>query len=150
MAKKLLTIIICAYITINGSRLINKANKPAAVNVQLTKLITIENQNITQRDAINIVGKTVGVLPKGFYLTFDHEETLKNKAYYVFHYYESVIDDLQTGEGHSVTYEWFYVDKNNGDIYKLDVISGELIKLTTSAQNKNEAQVLHLIFFLFQ
>lgn len=42
----------------------------------------------------------------------DHEED----NMYVVHVYENVVDDAATGEGHTATYGWYYVDKTTGAI----------------------------------
>lgn len=91
-----------------------------------------ENQvdkTITQEDALTIVSKIVGTLPKGYHLSFDHIQKVDNKEYYVIHFYEVVVDNPQTGESHTATYEWYYVDKITGMVYKLDIASDSLIEV---------------------
>ena len=84
---------------------------------------------VTQDEALNIVSKIVGVLPNGNHLDFDHMQTVDNKEYYVIHHYEVVVDSQKTGDSHTVTYEWYYVDIVKGNVYKLDVPSNTLTKV---------------------
>jgi len=87
------------------------------------------DDNITQEDALHSIYKLVGPLQTGYYINYNHLETLNDKKYYVFQYYEVVLDNTETGEGHTVTYDWFYVDKRTGEIYRLDIIKNVLIKI---------------------
>jgi len=84
---------------------------------------------ITQEDALHSIYNLVGPLKDGYYINYDHLETLNDKKYYVIQYYEVVLDNTETGEGHTVTYDWFYVDKRTGEIYRLDIIKNVLIKI---------------------
>lgn len=52
----------------------------------------------------------------GFYLVY--EDTDETTGHYLFHLYEFVLDDIDSEIGHTVTYGWYWVDPNTGDIRK--------------------------------
>lgn len=85
-------------------------------------------EKITEAGAIERVQKTVGVPPKDWYLEVDHTDMVGGRDYYVVHYYEEVIDDPKTGVGHTATYGWYYVDRESGDVYEMDMTTGELVE----------------------
>lgn len=43
-------------------------------------------------------------------------EGLEEERYYLIHLYEFVLDEADTGIGHTVTYGWFAVDRWTGEI----------------------------------
>lgn len=51
-----------------------------------------------------------------YYLVY--EDTDEDTGYYLFHLYEFVPDDTDSGIGHTVTYGWFWVDPYTGDIWE--------------------------------
>lgn len=52
-----------------------------------------------------------------FYLVYEGMEDHRTK--YLIHHYEFVIDDENTGIGHTYTYGWYQVDKKSGAISKI-------------------------------
>jgi len=54
---------------------------------------------------------------------------LKSQIYTTVTHYEVVVDSQKTGDSHTVTYEWYYVDIVKGNVYKLDVPSNTLTKV---------------------
>jgi hypothetical protein len=50
-----------------------------------------------------------------YYLVY--EDTDDITGYYLIHLYEFVIDDTDTGIGHTVTYGWYWVNPYTGDIW---------------------------------
>jgi len=79
-----------------------------------------------EKEAIFELSKYLGSLPKGFSIRFDHIQDRDGKKYYMLQYYESIIDNMKTGEGHSATIAWYYVEESTGSIYKLDIIANNL------------------------
>lgn len=68
---------------------------------------------VTEAKAIELVRKKYGISTSSpYYVEVDHMEGNS----YVVHLYEVVIDDEKTGEGHTATYGWYYVDKYTGKI----------------------------------
>lgn len=53
---------------------------------------------------------------KDYYLVY--EDTDENSGYYLFHFYEFVLDDIEAGVGHTVTYSWYWVDPYTGDMWE--------------------------------
>lgn len=51
-----------------------------------------------------------------YYLVY--EDTDDTTGYYLFHLYEFVVDDIDTGVGHTVTYGWYWVNPYTGDIWQ--------------------------------
>jgi len=49
-----------------------------------------------------------------YYLVY--EDTDNTTGYHLIHLYEFIIDDEDTGIGHTVTYGWYWVDPYSGDI----------------------------------
>lgn len=84
---------------------------------------------ITSKDAIEKVKGILGTIPSGHYVTYDTDVTQDGKNYYVIHYYEVVVDNKSTGDSHTVTYGWYYVDKSNGDVYSMDQTTGNIQKI---------------------
>lgn len=87
--------------------------------------------------AVDIIFDIVGKLPKGYYLNFDHIQDLDGKKYFVVQHYEGVIDNPETGDGHSVTIAWYYVEKASGDVYILDIKSNELLPVEVDKEAQN-------------
>jgi hypothetical protein len=63
--------------------------------------------------------------PKDYFYKLDnadyylvYEDTDKDSGYYLFHLYEFVLDDIDEGIGHTVTYGWYWVDPYTGDIWE--------------------------------
>lgn len=51
-----------------------------------------------------------------YYLVY--EDTDESSGYYLFHLYEYVLDDIDNGIGHTVTYGWYWADPYTGDIWE--------------------------------
>lgn len=49
-----------------------------------------------------------------YYLVY--EDTDEVTGNYLFHLYEFVLDDIESGIGHTVTYGWYWVNPSTGDI----------------------------------
>lgn len=49
-----------------------------------------------------------------YYLVY--EDTDESTGRYLFHLYEFVLDDIDSGIGHTVTYGWYWVNPYTGDI----------------------------------
>lgn len=49
-----------------------------------------------------------------YYLVYEGTDDIT--GYYLFHLYEFVVDDMDTGIGHTVTYGWYWVDPYSGRI----------------------------------
>lgn len=49
-----------------------------------------------------------------YYLVYEDTDDITGN--YLFHLYEFVLDDIDTGIGHTVTYGWYWVNPNTGDI----------------------------------
>jgi hypothetical protein len=49
-----------------------------------------------------------------YYLVY--EDTDESSGQYLFHLYEFVLDDIDSGIGHTVTYGWYWVNPYSGDI----------------------------------
>lgn len=49
-----------------------------------------------------------------YYLEYDAGADTNEE--YLFHLYEFVLDEAETGIGHTVTYGWYFVNKESGDI----------------------------------
>lgn len=86
-------------------------------------------KELTSSDAIEKVKKILGAIPSGHYVTYDTDVTQNGKNYFVIHYYEVVTDNAATGDSHTVTYGWYYVDKSNGEVYSMDQATGSLEKI---------------------
>jgi serine/threonine-protein kinase len=87
-------------------------------------------QTISKEEAINIASKIVGELPKGYHLDYDSIQKVDNKEYHMIHFYETIIDNQQTGASHKATCEWYYIDISDGNIYRMDTATGKLVKVT--------------------
>lgn len=75
--------------------------------------------------ATNLVKISLQENPKDYYYKLDiadyylvYEYTDEGTGYYLFHLYEFVLDDIDTGIGHTVTYGWYWVDPNRGDMWE--------------------------------
>ena len=49
-----------------------------------------------------------------YYLVYEDTDDITGN--YLFHLYEFVLDDIDTGIGHTVTYGWYWVNPNTGVI----------------------------------
>jgi hypothetical protein len=117
----LLLIILCLCVSGCKKHYINEATQSSNATVI---------KSITQQDAFTKVKNIVGNPGKGYHLDFDHMQMVNNKQYYVMHLYEIVIDDKETGDSHTATYGWYYVDKETGDVYQLNLPSNNLVKIS--------------------
>ncbi|KIL35029.1 hypothetical protein SD71_15265 [Cohnella kolymensis] len=70
-------------------------------------------KTLTKADAEKLVRKHLKLDSKpAIYVEYDHNEG----AEYLIHVYEVVIDDPNTGEGHTATWGWYYVNPKTGGI----------------------------------
>lgn len=133
--KKLTFLILTAFIT--SSLLIsctkkvevNPSNvKPNSVNTVVTSNNSnnVESSILTEKDALEKVKKVTGSLAEGYKLEFDRLETRGQKEYFVIHFFETVIDNPETGESHQATVTWYYVNKLTGEVYEWDLIEDKL------------------------
>lgn len=72
----------------------------------------IPKLTITEKEAVKLVKNKYGYNSSKLIVEVDNEEDNQ----YLVHVYEIVIDDEKTGEGHTATYGWYYVDKSSGKI----------------------------------
>jgi len=81
---------------------------PSSMSNTATSTSTISQDQAIQRvkDKYKLNGSSYLVTD------VDHEED----NMYVIHVYENVVDDAATGEGHTATYGWYYVNKKTGEI----------------------------------
>lgn len=80
----------------------------------------IDENSISEEDAMNLVVDVAEKKFNQFSLMSNGTQKVNNKTFYVIRLFE----DHPT---HIVTLEWYYVDKETGDIYKWDPIEDELI-----------------------
>lgn len=66
-----------------------------------TNIMEQEDTNITELEDTNIT---------------ELEDTIYKERKYLIHLYEFVVDDPDTGIGHTVTYGWYTVDKYTGEV----------------------------------
>lgn len=123
MKRKIFILLIVMCVCISGCKKNYINQNTQSVNTTIIK-------SITQQDAISRVEKIAGTVGKGYHLDFDHMQTVNNTQYYVIHLYEIVIDNEKTGDSHTATYGWYYVDKETGDVYLLDLPSNNLVKIS--------------------
>ncbi|MEI6035453.1 MAG: hypothetical protein WCS65_14375 [Verrucomicrobiae bacterium] len=84
---------------------------------------------ITPEEAVRIIAKKLGrPLGKQNHLVFDRTEDRSGRSYHVVHGYEVVIDDPKTGEGHTATWGWFFVDRKDGAAYIWDLAEDQLVR----------------------
>lgn len=81
---------------------------------------------LTEKDAIGKIEKIIGSLAEGYKLEFDRMDTREGKEYFVIHFFETVIDNPETGESHQTTVTWYYVNKKTGEVYEWDLIEDKL------------------------
>lgn len=80
------------------------------------------SKNITPDNACDIIKKYVKSDNGNINFRYDHDETKKGVQYYVIQAFEDHSD-------HITTIGWYYVDKNTGKAYELDVVSNSLVPL---------------------
>lgn len=51
-----------------------------------------------------------------YYLVY--EDIDESSGHYLFHLYEFVLDDIDSGIGHTVTYGWYWVDPYTGHMWE--------------------------------
>lgn len=79
------------------------------------------SKTITPDSACDIVKKYVKS-DTNINFRYDHDETKKGVQYYVIQAFEAHPD-------HITTIGWYYVDKNTGNAYELDIVSNSLVPL---------------------
>ena len=68
--------------------------------------------------SLKSAGEIQGILHKLDYAdVIVYEDTDDTTGYYLFHLYEFVVDDIDTGR-HTVTYGWYWVNPYTGDIWQ--------------------------------
>ena len=86
------------------------------------------NGKITPDEAVQILFRKIGrSMGKKSHLAFDRTEDREGRSYHVVHGYEVVVDDPKTGDGHTATWGWFFVDQKTGTAYKWDLAEDKLI-----------------------
>ena len=89
----------------------------------------IEREYLTEQEALDLVKKEFAT---NFIKVFREDESYfyrldfadyylvsegpEGDRYYLIHLYEFVVDEEDTGIGHTVTYGWFAVDRRTGEI----------------------------------
>lgn len=86
-----------------------------------------QSKSISQDDALNIVKKSLGNMPSGHMINYDHSQEKDGKNFYVFRYYN------QSG-----TIGWFYIDKATGKIYVLRLYPNTLDEYIPGKTQINE------------
>ena len=85
------------------------------------------NSNITPEEAVQIIARKIGrSRVKKTHLVFEHDEARDGRTYLVVHGYDLVVDDPKTGEEHTATWGWFFVDQKNGAAFKWDLAEDKL------------------------
>lgn len=94
-----------------------------------TKVISeVGNEN----DAVKIVKQHLGNIPNGNFLNYEYMSSINNKDYYVIHYYSDIVDNKETGQEHSSSIAWYCVEKDNGNLYALDIADNKLVQPGTT------------------
>ncbi|KNH21213.1 hypothetical protein ACS78_15475 [Priestia megaterium] len=76
-------------------------------------------QTVSQEQAIQLVRDQQGISEDSPLLVeYDH---LDDSGNYIIHVYESVVDNEETGEGHTATQGWYQVSPSNGSITDVTV-----------------------------
>lgn len=76
-------------------------------------------QTVSQEQAIQLVRDQQGISEDSpFFVTYDH---LDDSGNYIIHVYESVVDNEETGEGHTATQGWYQVSPSDGSITDVTV-----------------------------
>ncbi|MEB2292270.1 hypothetical protein [Priestia megaterium] len=76
-------------------------------------------QTVSQEQAIQLVRDQQGISEDSpLLVTYDH---LDDSGNYIIHVYESVIDNEETGEGHTATQGWYQVSPSDGSITDVTV-----------------------------
>jgi tetratricopeptide (TPR) repeat protein len=77
-----------------------------------------ENQRqLTHAEAEQLVRKYLNMDDQSnLYVRYDHDN---EKGHYVIHVYEFVVEDPETGEGHTATIGWYAVDPKSKQIYNV-------------------------------
>ena len=71
-------------------------------------------QTVSQEQAIQLVRDQQGISEDSpFFVTYDH---LDDSGNYIIHVYENVVDNEETGEGHTATQGWYQVNPSDGSI----------------------------------
>ena len=83
---------------------------------------------ITPEEALQIIARKLGPSKiKKTHLAIDRTEERDGRNFHVIHGYDVVIDDPKTGEGHTATWGWFFVNQKTGAAYKWDIAEDKLI-----------------------
>jgi len=98
--------------------------------IKLNKELTKEEDGVSSMEALDRIKKLYAAnfekvtkeaseeyyykLPGAEYYLVN--EGLQEDKYYLIHLYEFVMDDPETGIGHTVTYGWYQIDKTTGKI----------------------------------
>lgn len=101
----------------------------------LIKINGIDRVKVSLSDVNTIIKSTFSVLPKNNYVIYDHMDDVDGTLYYVLHGFESVIDNEETGVGHSATWGWYYLDAVDGVVYEWD-LNGKAVEVTKSTSPK--------------
>lgn len=118
-----------------------KGNPDIAQSPSTAPVSSARTDKVTEANAIERVSRIVGTLQKGWYLEVDHSGTVDGRSYYIVHFYEEVIDDEKEKVGHTVTYGWYYVDMDNGDVFEMDIATGKLMKPSLKPSDSPKEQI---------
>jgi hypothetical protein len=105
-----------------------RARVPAAV-LDIPPSTQAATREITSDEALRIVARKLDrPLSKQSHLVAENTEERDGHTYHVIHGYDDIIDDPKTGEGHTATWGWFYVDRQDGTAYKWDLAEDTLTR----------------------
>lgn len=118
--------------------------------------LKVENTILSVRDGADLILKTCGPNPDSTPISLDgpndyagyvlnehqigeNQKTIHklesyiphnaDEGFYYYRLYEQIIDDLETGESHEVTYNFYAVKISNGEIFQKNPIETEWMKV---------------------
>ena len=120
------TLIFLALILASPVGHARQSSAPSELRSLLAGLLDSKGK-ITPEEAVQIIARKLGRLKvKKSHLDFDRTEDRDGRSYHVVHGYEVVVDDPVTGDGHTATWGWFFVDRKSGAAYKWDLAEDKL------------------------
>ena len=84
------------------------------------------SKSLSSDDVISKVSAAIGNVKEGNSLTLDRTENKDGKDYFVVQYSENVVDNAKSGDAHSATIGWYYVEQKTGKVYLYDVAGDQL------------------------
>lgn len=82
---------------------------------------------LSENEAQKKVLAVLAPIPPGFSLRVDRTEEREGRKYYVIQYAEFVVENPETGEGHTATSGWYYVDFETGKVFSWNLVEDVLI-----------------------